>query len=145
MCCNGRYFSFRRLFFLSTDSDILLFFGFSRNMRCINVSFHNKKNNNSEHCYSLISLSLCLCVCVPLHLSLSHSLFLFLSMILTSIAVPSIKPCARTIRFALGENTHFFYRHQPLGRSHRLSVRGASRRLYPTKHPSQIDRLYTFL
>ena len=143
-----RYFSFRRHFFfcrpIPTDSDTLLFFGyFSRNMRCINISFHNKKNNNSEHCYSLISLSLCLCVCVPLHLSLSHSLFL--STILTSIAVPSIKPCARTIRFALGENTHFFYRHQPLGRSHRLSVRGASRRLYPTKHPSQIDRLYTFL
>lgn len=132
-------------FFLSTDtpdSDILLFFGyFSRNMRCINISFHNKKNNNSEHCYSLISL----CVSVCVFLFISHSLFLFLSMILTSIAVPSIKPCARTIRFALGENTHFFYRHQPLGRSHRLSVRGASRRLYPTKHPSQIDRLYTFL
>lgn len=69
-------------FFLSTDtpdSDILLFFGyFSRNMRCINISFHNKKNNNSEHCYSLISLSLCLCVCSSSSLTLSLSLSLSL-------------------------------------------------------------------
>ena len=73
---SGKHFFFCRP--IPTDSDILLFFGyFSRNMRCINISFHNKKNNNSEHCYSLISLSLCLCVCVPLHLSLSLSLSLY--------------------------------------------------------------------
>ena len=57
----------------------------------------------------------------------------------TSTAVLSIKPCARTTRFALDGNRRFFCRHQPLGQSHRLLAKGASRRLYLAKHPSQID------